>query len=115
MIIIHHQDLNFTVVATPGTRLVEFAVYDIVSWGRGGVPLWLRRGSTACCDATSELSKAGVYLHGEVKWDGCSNWHFDEQDRVMIHGCSREDLERLGQILTFCWDQASELCPGWAP
>lgn len=58
------------------------------------------------CESTD---LADVFLHGSVKWDGCSNWHFDEQDRVMIHGCSRDDLEGIGLLLTKCFDIAHEI------
>ena len=52
-----------------------------------------------------------IFLSGGVKWDGCSNWKFDEQERVMLHGCSREDLVIFGQIMAECWDWAFDLMP----
>ena len=59
------------------------------------------------------MDESEVYLHGIVKWDGCSNWHFDEQDRVMLHGCSREDLTNLGELMAKCWDYAKENLESW--
>ena len=49
------------------------------------------------------------YLHGWVKWDGCSNWHFDEQDRLYLHGCDRHDTTRWGEAMGRCWDWAQDL------
>jgi len=86
------EDLGFTIVAfTDGDYMVDFHVYEID------------------CEEGAE-----PYLHGHVKWDGCSNWHFDEQDRAMLHCCSREDLTRIGEVMAACWDWAAELCPKWA-
>lgn len=47
-------------------------------------------------------------LTGWVKWDGCSNWEVDGY----FHGCSRAELEQLGQTLVLCWDWAAELLKG---
>lgn len=108
----HCKELDFTVVATPDEYIVKFVVYEITGWGKNldtglwDVPNW---GS----DFSSTLEFVEPYLHGSVKWDGCSNWHFDEQDQVMLHGCSRRGITRYGEVLGLCWDWAAELCPKW--
>jgi hypothetical protein len=108
----HYKELNFTVVATPDTHHVNFKVYDITGWEQSSdsklwdVPCW-------GTDFSSTLDQAEVYLHGSVKWDGCSNWHFDEQERVMLHGCERQQITRYGEVLGLCWDWTAELCPNW--
>jgi hypothetical protein len=116
----HVESLNFTVVANVYSHYVEYVIYDIVAHGEGeteGVydaPEWPRIGQVCGGDTVSNIVEAEVYLHGSVKWDGCSNWHFDEQDRVMLHGCSKEDIRRFGDIMALCWDWTAELCPAWA-
>jgi hypothetical protein len=116
----HVEHLNFTVVAKTYPHYVEFVIYDIVGHTEGetkgvyDVPEWPRIGQVSSGDTVSNIEEAEVYLHGEVKWDGCSNWHFDEQDRVMLHGCSKEDIQRFGEIMALCWDWTAELCPAWA-
>jgi hypothetical protein len=113
-------DLNFTVVAEVHEYRVEFKIYDIVGMAEGdtkGVydrPLWHKAGSPRSADIVETLAESEVYLSGHVKWDGCSNWQFDEQDRCMLHGCSRQGIQRFGDILGACWDWAAELCPNWA-
>jgi hypothetical protein len=80
--------LGFTVVAKAYHHEVLYEIYDI-------------------------YEPDDRYLHGNVKWDGCSNWHFDAQDFVMLHGCCREDLQRIGDIMALCWDFTAILCPEW--
>ena len=55
------------------------------------------------------LEAADVFLHGSVRFDECSNWHFDEQERVMLHGCSRQDIMAWSEAMARCWDWAVEI------
>lgn len=99
------QDLSFTVIAMVHSHSVVFTIYEIMAWEEGDVPLY--------GDYSDSLETAAVFLHGSVKWDGCSNWHFDAQDACMLHGCSREDLTRMGEVMGRCWDWAAQLLPNW--
>ncbi len=103
-------DVDFLATVTVYDYYVEFVLYDIVS-RNGNVPLLRRSGTNY--EETEKPEEADVYLHGSVKWDGCSNWHFDEQDRVMLHGCSRGCIKRFGDAMAACWDMASVLCPNF--
>lgn len=110
----HRFDLQFTVVATVHSHWVDFAIYDMVSWA-DDTPAWcalVESGGGGRVPVDS-LEEAEVYLHGSVKWDGCSNWHFDEQDRVMLHGCGRADVQRFGDVMAMCWDWTAKLLPSW--
>jgi hypothetical protein len=115
----HCKDLNFSVVAEIHRHRVDFAIYDISGYAVGetvgvyDVPEYPSVGQVSSMHTTANLEDAEVYLHGEVKWDGCSNWHFDEQDRVMLHGCSKADIQRFGDVMALCWDWTAELCPSW--
>ena len=109
---------GFTVVAIASEYYVNFTVYDTDGFGcneagEPTVPLYHKSGSPCYPDPVESLNDAEPYLHGGVKWDGCSNWHFDEQDRVMLHGCTRSDLERIGAIMAACWDWTAELLLSW--
>ncbi len=109
------EELQFTVVAEVHECRVDFKVYDIC--GRTGAPggpfIYHREGGVNSMDWVESLDDAEVYLHGSVKWDGCSDWSFDEQDRVMLHGCSRHDIVRYGKIMTACFDMTKELLPNF--
>lgn len=108
----HFPDLRFSVIAAVFQYHVDYQIYDICGWMEGAtkgvfdVPVW---------DDADRLEDAPVYLHGFVKWDGCSNWYFDEQDRVMLHGCGISDIQRFGDIMAECWNWAGLLCPAWNP
>lgn len=104
----HFFDLQFSVVAEVYSHRVDFKIYDMVAWA-DDTPSWSGGGS--CFVGT--LAEADVYLHGFVKWDGCSNWHFNEQDCGMLHGCSRENVQRFGDVLGRCWDWTAELLSNW--
>jgi hypothetical protein len=104
-------ELGFTVLAVAYEYRVEFKAYEVAT--EGGDPWWPRKSAMSSMDLTSVLAEAQVYVHGWVKWDGCSDWYFDAQDDVMLHGCTRHDLKRIGDLLTWCWDQTAKLCPKW--
>lgn len=113
----HLEDLHFTVVSEARDYKVDFTVYDVVGFCEGankGVydrPIWHKIGATDSMDSVETLEEAEVFLHGQVKWDGCADWYFDEQDRVMLHTCSRAGLERYSAVMLYCYDMARELLP----
>ncbi|WP_174936596.1 hypothetical protein [Burkholderia lata] len=113
------SDLKFTVMAEVHEHRVEFKIYDIAGWIEGprkgfyDCPIWRRADACSSDDTVEAIEESEVYLHGQVKFDGCSNWHFDEQDRVMLHGCCKADVHRFGDIMGACWDWAAELLPNW--
>lgn len=115
----HVPELSFTIVAEPHDYYVTYTIYDIQGFGEGDTkdvfdkPLWPRAGATSSPDCVETLEESEPYLHGDVKWDGCSNWEFDEQERVMLHGCSRKGVQRFGEVMAMCWDWTKELCPNW--
>lgn len=109
----HFPDLGYSVVAEPHGHHVSFNVHEIVGVEENGTVLWQRAGSAFNREYATSIDEAQIFLHGDVKWDGCSNWHFDEQDRVMLHGCSREDLTNMGAVMGQCWDWAKELLPNF--
>jgi hypothetical protein len=95
----------FVILAKPDEYVVEFKAYQVTGVdGNGGAPLF---GDMS--NATTNLSEAPVFIHGSVKWDGCSNWHFDEQDKAMLHFCGPEDAAEVGQLLARMYEIAREL------
>ena len=103
------RDLDFTVLAYVYEYRVEYKIYDVVGYNLDNSPEYQKSGSTASPDPVPKITESEVYAHGSVKWDGCSNWYFDEQDKCMLHGCNKKDVVRLGLILGECWDWTSEL------
>lgn len=111
--IINFTDINFTVIATAKEYCVDYLVYEIVAYSPDNDPLWQTKDSNYSPNPCSDISNAEVFINGSVKWDGCSNWYFDEQERGMIHGCNKDDLTRIGHVMGLCWDMTSKLCPNW--
>lgn len=56
-----------------------------------------------------DRSKAQVYMHGSVKWDGCSDVHYDEQDSCMLHFCGIECVEAITTLMRGVYALAAEL------
>lgn len=113
-------DIMFTAKATTHGHYVEFVIYAIMGFGDDGkgnytAPIYTKfakEGSAFLYDDADWLDDAAVYLHGTVKWDGCSDWLFDDNAKNrMLHGCGRKDLSNIGEALTRCWDWAAELIP----
>lgn len=104
----HFEELGFTVIATPLGHYVEYKVFQIQGISIDPSTYYYNDSED---NQTESIEQAEVFAHGYVKWDGCSNWRFDEQDRVMIHGCCKEHLINLGLILAACWDWTAELIP----
>ena len=103
----HEEVLGFTISASVHEAYVYFNAYQIT-----GVEEWTRKFLYEGVDSDSEpeLSKAAVYFHGAVKWDGCSNWLIGDGE-VMLHACDRDILRNAVEAMSLCWDWAAELLP----
>lgn len=55
----------------------------------------------------ADRDKNSLIIDGFVKWDGCSNWKFPEQDHIMFHACTLEGLDEYAYLMKFCWTHAS--------
>jgi hypothetical protein len=49
---------------------------------------------------------------GSIKWDGCSDWGFEDCNQVMTHFCGYRDLEKFSELLKRCYQIAWTLMPG---
>jgi hypothetical protein len=73
--------------------------------------VYLRRGATTSGDVVDDLAQAGRWLHGDIKWDGCSNFSIDAQDDCMLHFCGRTEAVAVGALLGALYDLAHEVMP----
>jgi hypothetical protein len=113
-IVRHFNSLGYTVVAKPRGYFVYYDIYahEGIECGTEK-PLFHKKGSPSYPDPVETVEEADIFAHGDVKWDGCSNWYFDEQDSVMLHGCCKDDVLNIGKILAECWDWTKDICPNW--
>lgn len=91
-------------------HFMEFAAYSCV--GVGDARYYDRAGAGCSSDITEDVADAQVFLRGSIKWDGCCNIRFDEQDEHMLHFCGRGDAARVGKLIDRLYDIAAEI-PAW--
>jgi len=73
--------------------------------------VFLRKGATVSSDVVDVVADADRWLHGNIKWDGCSNLHIDAQDESMLHFCNPRDAADVGKLLAALYDIAREILP----
>jgi len=108
------EKLRFTVVAEVNDDMekayhVSYTVYTAHYFDDVTPISWVPKED--CNGRTDKLEEAEVFLHGDVKWDGCSNWWFDVEDEIALHCCERWEIARVSEAMLFCYDWTKELLP----
>ena len=62
------------------------------------------------CNFVFRFVDAEPFLHGYIKWDGCSNWDWHDRD-CMQHFCGREDAVSIGALMNHLYDIAAQRLP----
>lgn len=104
------KDINYAVRCECGhdALRVSFAAFSIYGITGDGEVLYSQKGNDVV--PVSSLDEAEPFVSGDVKWDGCSNfWFGDQEQDTMIHKCSREGLVAIGVLLSRCWDIAHRM------
>lgn len=83
----------------PNGYSVAFEARGVQGYDENG-PIWWK-------DGASTLDDADVFVSGDVRWDGCTNYETDRD--CMAHACSRESLVALGVLLGRIFDQSAAL------
>jgi len=104
------EDLNglggFHIRAGGSSTWMDYEVRILVLHDDGeGEPLKFQNANN---DITLDPEKAEIYLYGDIRWDGCSHNNFTNY----IHGCSRQEMTRLGRLFETIFDIAMEIMPG---
>jgi len=55
--------------------------------------------------------EAQLFLHGHVKWDGCSNWFLAIAETIMLHFCSVKQAEDIGRLFRALYEIAANEMP----
>lgn len=53
--------------------------------------------------------KGEMFLHGSIKWDGCSNWSFPT--KVMLHFCRRAETQTISPLFDLLYSIAKAEIP----
>ena len=110
-IIEHWEDLGFTAIISwegDNPAAIDFKLCKIMGTSNGN-PIWSHKDDVF--HTTDNLENAHVYLEGFIKWDGCSDWRFLEQEIIMLHFCSLKEMQNIGHVFTRCWTMAEDLLP----
>lgn len=109
----HYPALGYSVTAAPASHWVDFVVHAHFGQNPDGTPVFRLKHDGPATEPCDDIESAEVFVHGTVKWDGCSDWHFDEQERGTLHECGRTGLVNIGNVMAICWDWAAELLPNF--
>lgn len=90
--------------------IVEYEVYDYKIEFRIFEKDGIEYDTTSMIDLS--LDVGDLFIEGEVRWDGCSNWNFHTEE-CMHHQCERTGLICIGETLADCFDVAKKKCPDW--
>lgn len=116
----HWSDLGFTCCAVADDReggpyYVEWKLYTLYEGSTtDGKPWrgWQRAGSDCSPDTVDTLDEAEIYADGTTKWDGCSNWTFQDSCRDGCeHTCGRAGMVAIGLLLARVHDLCGEMMP----
>lgn len=83
--------------------VVEFSVALICGHSQDGKPIYWREGELSFPNENVcyEIDCAETYLHGSVKWDGCSHYYFGNNDiKGYLHLCGGGDAAVLANAVT---------------
>jgi hypothetical protein len=66
--------------------------------GETGQVLFQLADGVCSLEPVEDIDSAEVFLEGSVKWDGCSNWKFNDGD-CMLHFCGYQHATSLGRMM----------------
>lgn len=60
-------------------------------------------------DTSGGGAEKELFLYGDVKWDGCSNWMFKEcNENCYLHACTMRQIECWSKLPIICAEHALE-------
>lgn len=107
------DEVPFCIHVEPGTHYMVFECYELVFY-HDCLPHYHVKDYTCGTDVTSDLEKAQIYLSGQIKWDGCADLYFDEQENAALHFCGIKDARRISCLIERLYEIAKELIEHWS-
>lgn len=109
--IVPWEDIQFAAeFRSVNTAVVDVRVVQIQ--GCGNSPLqFVKYGPKGSGPPTESFDDADTFLHGHIKWDGCSNWSF--QYDCMLHFCGVEQGFAIGILFMRLYDEAAARLEWW--
>jgi len=92
-----------------------------VVWGDLGYTVKFNKGSDHFVDfkaykikGNSLLSETDIFLHGHIKYTGCSEIEVDALDISSLHFCKKQEMIDIGVLLGKIYDEAFKLMPEYS-
>ena len=104
-------ELGYSATFEAKEYFMSFKVYAIYGVASPGNQILWAAWDEAIASSTGDIEKADVFCSGDVKWDGCTNFQFDEQERCALHCCDRKSLADIGELLRRVHVLAEEKIP----
>ena len=104
-----HDDLQVVIFYTSTDYNMEFKVVSIMGTDLDSNVTYY---GEDCAVTEEDPHKVKSWMHGGLKWDGCINWQFTDEE-VMVHFCGRADAARLGRVLDLIYDLGQKTIGGW--
>lgn len=109
-----YKDIGYAIEYEPHEHYVEFVIYELDGWDEeNDAPLYHKAKSSMHPDPVESHEESEAFASGSIKWDGCSNWNIDENDRGMLHFCGVEGIQDMNKAFERCYALAEELMPAW--
>lgn len=108
---IKNEELGITLLLTVEEYNIGFVIYEHVGTDANGAILY----ESEHGKYVESVEDSEIFMHGYIKWDGCSNWHIDSQDSGMLHFCDKTEFKKIGDIMAYCWDITEEILPTFNP
>lgn len=108
------SECGYTLLTRPGNvnmgdvYAIDFELFELFGEAADGRPLY-RSGEAV----VENVLGADRYAYGDLRWDGCMNLAFDDQD-AMLHFCGPWGLDSLNEALQAVYEKGLELMPGTA-
>ncbi len=94
-----HDTEDYRITYIPGDYHMEFAAFEIIGKYEDGKPLFHKLNYENGGDMVESASEAQPYFSGSIKWDGCANVQFDEQENCMLHFCGQKDALKIAGLI----------------
>jgi hypothetical protein len=111
------EGLECTVVATTKEYCLDFKVYKIVAWSGENykVPVYENWDPkhVSVPNYVETIEEASCFIDGFLKWDGCCNFRFPENEVAYLHTCTKQEAGDIGRLLEFVYELGEQSIPKW--
>lgn len=105
------DDLGFYVILDIQDYVMDFKVYPAHRWvSAEGEGIGFTLKDSPGFDTTDNIEEASVFVEGSIKWDGCIDFTFPEQDDCALHNCGLKDFKRcFNDLFEMLYERAKSI------